>query len=416
MIEFHCSNSYVENLLEDYWKSDDAGNFIHTQKYLLSKYAFKTLTALETTIKKNSYGFINKKNYSCPECNEPHKFFLRKELKDFFKRYSLICEICTVKRTEQELISNYNYSINSIIKFNKIYDANLYNKYCTSYDGVEDKLNYLELIYLYVILNNNKINYLGKLGAKKFPLFLHEEYYQENEILKKIFKKSLLFYTLGSKTKESIDFINFYKKFYNKKISLETTKILNEIEDKKTDLFNIIFKPKNLSFNNYKAYLFECIKKHSFSFSDLENISFFLQHRRKMEILFLSSVIKYNTDFKLSIDNSVEFKLDSLKESYSLKEIYGYFNSSVNATLYKMDSFNDNQRKTLKNKIYNNIFKSENKINVFEKKLPRNYRKSSILKFIEEHYELDCVWEDTPVNEFIGIFFNKLKLLGKIAT
>lgn len=38
-----------------------------------------------------------------------------------------------------------------------------------------------------------------------------------------------------------------------------------------------------------------------------------------MEVLFIIDVVEYNTDFKLLKDKGVDFKLDILQESYSLK-------------------------------------------------------------------------------------------------
>ena len=413
MIEFHCSNSDVKGLLEDYWKSDDAGNFIHTQKYLLSKYGFKCSTTLDTLVKKNGFAFINERKYLCTSCEHPHKFFSRKDFKEIFKRYSLICKKCQFEEVEENLIKAYNSSKDYILKFNEMYEANVNNKYYVDYQKVIEGLGFLELMYLYVILISSKPNCFGKIGAKKFPLFLHEEFYKENKFLQILFEKSLIFYTIGSTVLESIRYLEFYQNFYKKELSLENNDNLSILKDKKTDFFNIVLKPKGFSFKKYEVFLLDKIMSYNLNFSDLEGLSFFLKNRRKMEILFLNNVVEYNTEFRLLRDNAIDCKFEILQENYNLKEIYGYFNSSVNSALYKLDTLADSQRKFLKNKIYSNIFKSENEKKIFEKNLPKNYRKSNLLKFIEENYELDCIWEDVPVNEFIGVFFKKLENLGK---
>ncbi|MEJ7856863.1 hypothetical protein WKH23_18010, partial [Acinetobacter baumannii] len=133
MIEFYCSNDGVRNLIEDYWKSEEIGNYVYTLKYLLSKYNFKTPSALETIIKKNSYGFINQEQYLCPECRKPHKFLIRGDLKNFYKKYSNICKECEVKNTEERLILEFNLCKDPIFSFNKIYNANLNNNYSDDY-------------------------------------------------------------------------------------------------------------------------------------------------------------------------------------------------------------------------------------------------------------------------------------------
>ncbi|MDM1329217.1 hypothetical protein [Acinetobacter indicus] len=415
MIEFYCSNSEVKDLLEDYWKSDDAYNFIYTQKYLLNKYEFKSTASLEAIVKKNGYGFVNEQKYLCPECKQPHKFFLRKDFKDILKRFSLNCNKCEVKAIEEKIIEAYNFSIGYILDFNKIYNANLNYQYDDDFYDIFERLNYLELVYLYVIIDRNNPNCFGKLGAKNFPLFLHEEFYSDNKVLQSLRKKRLLFYTLGTPTKDYIDFINFSQSFYKNEISVETCNILNEIKGKNLDFFNIILRLQYFNFKSYKALLFKSILEYKFSLNELEDLSVFLKDRRRSEVLFLSDTVEYNTNFKILKDNAIDYKIELLKDTYNLKEIYGYFNSSVNASLYKLDTLNDIQRKYLKNNIYTNIFKSGTEKRVFKKDLPRNYRKSSLLKFIEENYELECVWEDMPVNDFIKKFFNKLQLCGNLS-
>lgn len=414
MIEFHCSNDDVRNLLEDYWKNEEIGNFAYTQKYLLSKYGFKTPTTLENIIKKNGYGFINQEKYLCPKCRTPHKFLTRNDLKSFNKRYSNICKDCEVKQTEKRLISIFNSCKEPTLRFNKIYNSNLNNKYSEEYNGVLENLEYGELIYLYVILTYCKPNCFGKLGAKKFPLFLHGEFYDDNQYLVSLSEKSLVFYTLGISALEYISSINFYQSYYKNELSLETKEILSEFKGKKTDFFNIIFKPKGHNLKQYENFILKQINSYKLDLTALDNLSIFLKNRRKMEVLFLSSVVEYNTEFKLIRDNGTDFKFEVLQNSYNLKEIYGYFNLSVNSALYKLDTLPDKQRKYLKNKIYTNIFKSEKEKVFFKKNLPRNYQKSSFLRFIEEYFELGCVWEDVPVDEFIKIFFSKLKELDKI--
>ncbi|MDO7535297.1 hypothetical protein Q5113_06935 [Acinetobacter pittii] len=414
MIEFYCSNDGVRNLIEDYWKSEEIGNYVYTLKYLLSKYNFKTPSALETIIKKNSYGFINQEQYLCPECRKPHKFLIRGDLKNFYKKYSNICKECEVKNTEERLILEFNLCKDPIFSFNKIYNANLNNNYSDDYCGIFDNLEYIEFIYLYVILTNNEPNHFGKLGAKKFPLFLHKEFYKNNKYLKKLSKKSLLFYTLGLSSLDSIRYINFYQSFYKNDLSSEIKEMLSELKDKRTDFFNIIFKPKGYSQKQYESFLLNKINSYELNLEMLENLSNFLKNIRRMEVLFIVDVVEYNTDFKLLKDNGVDFKLDILQESYSLKEIYGYLNSTVNFTLYKLDTLPDSQRKKIKNKIYTNIFKSEKEKIFFKKNLPRNYRKSDLLEFIEKNYELDCDWVDVPIDVFLKSFFSKLENLGRI--
>lgn len=245
---------------------------------------------------------------------------------------------------------------------------------------------------------------------------MHEEYYKKNNPLGNLVKNDLLFFSLGFLIKEYTHYVNNSKSYCKKNFSKEINEKINTLKNKKIDIYSIILKPNGFDFKTYKNFLFNCISFYNFNLLELEEISIFLKERRKMEILFLSDTIEYNNGFKLIKDNGIDHKILMLQESYNLKEIYGYFNSSINSALYKLDTLSDNQRRFLKNKIYSNIFKSGNEKIFFEKNLPGNYRKSSLLKFIEENFELDCIWEDVPVNEFIKRFFKKLEQLEKIHT
>lgn len=414
MIEIFCNNSELKNLFEDYWKRDERGYFTYSQKVLLRKYSFNSYKELEKIIKNNGYIFINNKRCRCTECNEPRKLFFRRDIKDLFRSNNLICENCNVKKIEEELIEVYFSNIGFITNFKKIYVANFNNKYFPNYDDVMRDLNLLELIYLYVILKNNNIDNLGKLGVKKFRLFLHGEFYLENEILKKLYDKSLFFYNFDSSMRQKINTMKLFSGLYEGKLFSPLTEAINDIEE--TEFFNIILKPKNISFKVYDEYLLEKIEQYKLDIHEWMILSCFLKNIRKMEILFLNKVVNYNFNFNLLWDNGVDCKFEFLKESFGLKKIYGYFNSAVDSTLYKLDTLSDKKRKILKNRIYSNIFKSENEKMFFEKNLPGNYIKSKFLNFLEEKYELDCVWEDVPVNEFIRKLFEKFSELGIIVS
>ena len=171
-----------------------------------------------------------------------------------------------------------------------------------------------------------------------------------------------------------------------------------------------------MNFKEYEKFLSECIEKYRLSLSEWAVLSFFLKKIRKNEILFLEKVIKYNLEFKLLWDNGVDYKIEFLKDFYSLRNIYGYFYASVNAALYKLDYLPDQERKFLKNRIYSNIFKSENDRIFFEKDLPLNYSKSKFVEFLEEKYGLECVWENVSVNEFIEKLYIKFSELGLVVS
>ena len=343
MLEIFCSDSKSKDLFEDYWGCDESGRFIYKQNNVVSKYGLKSYKELEKIIVNSGYALIKNKKYRCPDCHKRPKLFFRRDIKNIFITNSLICENCRKRRTEEQIVIAYLSSFRFIDQFNKIYDANLNNKYSSTYDGLIGELSFLELIYLYVIINNNKINDSGRLGFKKFKLFLHHEFYLENEILKKISDKSLLFYITDTSIKEKIQTIKFFKNYNKGREFSELFQYINEFDAQETNLFNIIFKPKNMNFKEYEKFLSECIEKYRLSLSEWAVLSFFLKKIRKNEILFLEKVIKYNLEFKLLWDNGVDYKIEFLKDFYSLRNIYGYFYASVNAALYKLDYLPDQE-------------------------------------------------------------------------
>ena len=180
------------------------------------------------------------------------------------------------------------------------------------------------------------------------------------------------------------------------------------------DLFNVIFKPSQCSFYYYKELILEKIYNYDVGFDDWVKIVDFFKFLRKNEILFLASVVKYNNDFCLKENNAINHRINFLQENYNLEKIYGFFDSSVNQSLFVLDRFSDRKRFLLKNVIYNKLLISNKNKPFYEKTLPQNYIKSNFIKFFEEQYELESIWERLCVNEFVEILFEKMKSRGGI--
>lgn len=421
-MNFYCSDREFEDFLADYWSCEDYENFTYTQKYLIEKYNLTTEKRLEKLVVKIGYGYSVEEGFFCTCCNKPYQFETRKEFKFFIKYYFLkikvVCKICKQKNEEEYFKKNYDDVMDMVIHFNKIYRSNFEKKYRIDFLGALNQLNYSELIYLNLILFKIDYQPAGKVSNNKlFYRFLNQEFYEENFILEKLYNHGLFFYCKSlslsdyvSKVRQelSIGFSSITNR------SEVTNKILKDFGKMNLDLFNVIFKPSQCSFYYYKELILEKIYNYDVGFDDWVKIVDFFKFLRKNEILFLASVVKYNNDFCLKENNAINHRINFLQENYNLEKIYGFFDSSVNQSLFVLDRFSDRKRFLLKNVIYNKLLISNKNKPFYEKTLPQNYIKSNFIKFFEEQYELESIWERLCVNEFVEILFEKMKSRGGI--
>lgn len=414
MLKFFCTKNELHSLFEKYWKVGESKKFVHTERDIQLEYKIKSSSKLVNLIKENGYAYIEQPSYSCEICNEPHKFYTRKDFKSFVSEIAHICIKCKDDKFLLESMRFDKIDLHFNKKFKTLFDENLYGKNKILVSDIIKDLSFLELVYIYVIIDKLDLNINGKIEALKCASFLHEEFYKKNNILISLVQKNLLFFSANF-------FINNYLKylhekgviidgyFFKKDYFLSQVVRMGNIKT-----FNILLKPYRTSFLKYKEILINRIDEYKFSVSDIEELKEFLEQKRNLEIIFLSEVIEYNNEIKLLFDNGVLSKINEMMYKGNLKNIYGYLNHSVNSALFVLDSMDDCKRFLLKNRIFSNIFKSNKEHNVYEKSLPKNYRKSNFIRFLEEYYELDCTWEEVPVDVFIKQLIRKLDSLGKL--
>lgn len=82
----------------------------------------------------------------------------------------------------------------------------------------------------------------------------------------------------------------------------------------------------------------------------------------------------------------------------------------MSKTYYKLDFLPGFERKILKNIIYTHYFSGRKVVDFSERKMPGNYRKSKVVSFLEEKFDIDSQWEDVPVSDFIKVLFDKINI------
>lgn len=414
MLKFFCANSEIDSLFEKYWKVSDFKKFVYTEKEVLLEYDLKSSIKLLNLIKENGYAYIEQPNYCCIKCNEPRRFYSRNDFKSFVSRLTYTCIKCKEKEILFELTKFEKIDLHFNKKFNRLLDENIYSKNKVLANDIVKDLSFLELVYLYIIIDKLEIKIDGKISAVKCASFLHEEFYKKNSILKKLVQKDLIFFNAN------FFIVDYLVDLHNKGVIeddyfFKDYNILNEtIKNSNLKTYSILLKPYRTSFLKYKQIISSRIINYKLSVSDIEELAGFLEQKRNQEILFLIDVVEYNNEIKLLTDNGILWKINEITNKENLKKIYGYLNHSVNSTLFQLDLIDDNKRFLLKNRIFSNIFKSKKEYNIYEKSLPKNYRKSNFIKFLEENYELDCTWEEVPVDIFIKNFIKKLNSIGKL--
>lgn len=409
-----CTQDDKRGLLEDFWRMDEHNRFIYSQKSLIDKYNLRSNEILLKNIKKYGHAYKDEKIFKCFYCENPYKFYHRKDFSEFFSVPNRICFECKISIYEHEVATCYRNNMKYILNFNFIHNSNINNRFDKNYFEILPDLNFLELVYLCIIIKYENPSLMGKLSPKKFPLFLHSEHYMKNKIIDELCNKKILFYSPGAVLEDEISSIIYKFKDLKSHVSTKTVDMLEDIKKYRLKFYHIIYRSERLSFGKIETLILDYINNYRFSVDELAYIADFLKSKRKNELLFLNSTIEFNNFLKLKINNAVDAKFDQLILKYNLREIYGMLNSAVNSTYYKLDFYSDENRRKMKNIFYKNIVLSNKEKKVFEKKMPGNYIESKLIKFIEVKYELDDIWENIPVNEFIKIFFKKLDDLGKI--
>lgn len=274
----------AQELLDDYWSTNDKYTFIYSLKYLISKYGFSSKTTLENKVKQYGYAISDDVELLCPKCTESHLYYTRNDFK-VNKKHNRACYKCETDEAVSVVFDNYIFLTEATFKFNKIYNNNMRNKVYCSAGEVLDGLSFLELIYYYVIINRVKPNIVGVLGPKLFPLFLHEEHYSENTVIQSLVDKDLLFHTVSISVSDKLNKLSFCA-FSMKNRDPKVRDIYNDLKRNPIKIAHIIWKPNHYSFKDLSKLLLERINNYSLSFEKLESVSIFLQSRRTSEVFF----------------------------------------------------------------------------------------------------------------------------------
>ncbi|NNG81327.1 hypothetical protein [Acinetobacter sp. ANC 5378] len=423
MLEIISCDEASEGLLRDYWSVLDEADYYNYKKeaykykykQIFEKYNLKnSIPQLEVTLKQIGYVLVNKCR-TCPECENENKIFTRKELAEHLLRNNDHCEECENNQLKDRIVLEYGSLLPSLANFTDIFNNNYKNIFIYNYLDLLNSLSFLELIYLYEIYTGYNVNMFGKLKFFNFKRFLYVENFNKNDFLNKLINKKIFYhpfpYTEGEEDDESDELV-FLNRVFGKNLVSEVLKdIYGSSGYDSMEIHPIVWVPKIIKVKDFCKLIINKIESYKLNLNDLSMISSFLLNHRLYEVLRLQKTIKYNTGFSFKLNNAVELQIEELCQNYNLKSIYGYLSDSVNVALYQLDYFDDEKRKFLKNVVYKNcIISNKRKVWTKASYLPKNYSKSHVILFLERFLDIDQLWEDSTVEEFIQMIFDKMRI------
>lgn len=408
ILNLYLQDKSLSILFHDYWQIDDNFRFTLSAKHILQKHNIKSASSLDRLIQQAGKVTLSNDQYRCQRCGSHHFWYTRKQFNYTIKRLgSFCCQQCK----KETLINNTKTVLNKLHPYFQKYDQvyKLNTDKTTNYNQILQSLNFLELVYLFVIHKNIKTTYPGKLGPLVFPRFMHEEFYKENRVVQSLINKNLLSHTMGEPIYEDLYSLYFYYKEYKTLPPIEELDEQFKLYEKYTifkkctqSFFHLIFIPIGFSSGHFSKLILEHINNYIFNFKDIEYLENFLQKKRKSEIHHLVRSITYIKNFKLKSNlPSVQERFIQLKDKYNLRQIYAHLSKAAHTSFYVLDNYTDARRLYIKNCVFTNSFISKKNNTTYNKILPNNLRKSHVITFLEDRYSLKDQWLDLPVNDFI---------------
>lgn len=427
MLEIISCDGVNEDLLYDYWSVKDEPIYYNYKnesykfkyKDIFKKYNLKnSIQQLETSLKLKGYVLHNKCK-TCPECGNENKIYTRKELAKHLVRNNDYCEECENNQLKDRIVLEYGDLLPSLANFNDIFNNNYKNKLIYDYSDLLNSLSFLELIYLYEIYANFNENMFGYLKPSNFKRFLYWENFKKNSFLNGLIDKKIIYHSFpydDSDENDNPTELEYLHSIFGKQLISEVLKDIYGMSDyAEKELQSIIWVPKKIKVKDFSKLIINKIENYKLNLVDLEDLALFLLKHREYEVLRLNKIIKYNTGFYLQLNNAVEFKIKELCDQFNLKLIYRYLSDSVNAALFTLDYLDDRKRILLKNCIYRScVISKKRKISENKCYLPKNYRKSHIILFLEHFLDIDQLWEDSTVEEFTQMIFDKMRMKNLI--
>ncbi len=400
-------------LLQDYWSMNAQGKHVYSKNDLSIKFN-SPVHKLDELVRNLGYAVITDASVFCPQCNQPHQYFSRRDLDDLITE-NTVCSNCLSSNIDQTIHDEYLYLASTIETYYKILENNQKKLRYPDTAQLINSLSLLEMIFLYNIINEVNPRDMGELGLKAFSKFLHSEPYN-NIVIKSLIQKEVLSYTPDETINQRLlDFDFLCDQYKNRVSDSNTVRICQKLTGPIISTPNyalwkndLIWRPSDYTFEEFSKLLLLKIEGYQIKFTDLEQISIYLKQKRDSEVLFISQNIEYNHKVKVNKNLAFEAKSKELCEHYNIKMIYGYFLAAMNLSLIALDHYPDIKRRKIMNSVYSNCLISNKIAHFYERNMPSNYNYSKNISFIEAKYNLEDIWLATPVNKFISVLIKKI--------
>lgn len=400
-------------LLQDYWSMNAQGKHVYSKNDLSIKFN-SPVHKLDELVRNLGYAVIADASVFCPQCNQPHQYFSRRDLDNLITE-NTICSNCISSDIDQMINDEYIYLAPYIETYYKISENNQKKLRYPDTTQLINSLSLLEMIFLYNIINEVNPRDMGELGLKAFSKFLHSEPYN-NIVIKSLIQKEVLSHTSDETINQRLlDFHFLCDQYKNRVSDSNTVSICQKLTGPIISTPNyalwkndLIWRPSDYTFEEFSKLLLLKIEGYQIKFTDLEQISIYLKQKRDSEVLFISQNIEYNHKVKVNKNLAFEAKSKELCEHYNIKMIYGYFLAAMNLSLIALDHYPDIKRRKIMNSVYSNCLISNKIAHFYERNMPSNYNYSKNISFIEAKYNLEDIWLATPVNKFISVLIKKI--------
>lgn len=414
LIENTGCKEFDGNLLRDYWSFSNNARykFTYTLTDLILKYQIKSVSKLQSIVKYSGYLKFTKL-LDCGKCNRVFNIYQRKDINfdkaNWFKD-QLICDSCKREAIDTEVraqISNLQESLSLIQKY-KIQPPN-------------KELDYLEKIFLYVLLTTAKISDEHLIEPQKWKEFQALEANGVEYILKGIIDKGYIFVSdiyddvmfQQNKLKSLSDNLQTYLSFDTER-ELKKNLTLNFYND------IVIVLPTNChTKEDWILKIYNEIVTHQLDFIEIQQIEEFLTIKRLREVYALIDYICKTKNIPLKKNNAFEVDLVRMLKKYNLQYVWSiiFYQAKLTAAkLYDMQFNNNDKVLFAKEHIFSRYISSylgrleKNNIDPkFSRNLPYNWIYSEIEYFVAayiiKNYEK---WEKYTPNQILTFWIESV--------
>lgn len=402
-------------LLKDYWHLNhlSRNKFAYTLNELIVKYKIQSVAKLQTIVKYSGHLKFTKM-LDCGNCARDFKIYHRKDI-DFHKsewfKDQLICDRCKREKINTEVeekITTFRESIPLIKKY--------------KLTPPSQELNYLEKIFLYVLITKVNISEQNLIDPQQWKCFQSLEANGLEYVLKGIIEKGYIYISniydnvllQQNELKTINDNLMAYLSYDNQR-ELKENLSLNFYND----IFVVLPDECNKK-EDFILKLFNSITSYELKIEDLKEIEEFLILKRLREVYTLIDFICRARNIPLKKNNAFEIDLIRMIRKYDLQHVWSiifYQAKQAASELYDME-FNQRSKSRFSRDYvfpyhissYLDYLESKNQNPKYPRNLPDNWVYSEIELFVSSsiigHYQK---WDKFTPKEIQAIWFESTK-------